>query len=57
MFNPQSNRGPEIEKNVTTLSEMVFRDFLGNNFFFGQTPTWSETVIYWGFGPFWAAGT
>ena len=36
---------------------MVFRNFLGNNFFSGQTPTWSETVIYWDFGPFWAAGT
>ena len=36
---------------------MVFRNFLGNNFFFGRTPTWSEKVIYWNFGPFWAAGT
>ena len=44
-------------KNVTTLSGMVFRNFLGSNFFSGRTPTWSETVIYWGFGPFWAAGT
>ena len=23
----------------------------------GRTPTWSETVIYGVFGPFWAAGT
>ena len=36
---------------------MVSHNFLGSNFFFGWTPTWSETVIYWGFGPFWAAGT
>ena len=45
---------------------MVFRSCLGDNFFFGrtpreriafvepfgQTPTWSETVIQWSFGAF-----
>ena len=36
---------------------MVFCNFLGNNLVFGLTATWSETVIYWGIGPFWAAGT
>ena len=25
-------------------------------FFFGRTPRWSRRVIYWAFGPFWAAG-
>ena len=28
-----------MEKNVTTLSGMVFRNFCGTNFFFGRTPT------------------
>ena len=32
---------------------MVFRNFLGNDFFFRSDPRRSETVIYWYFGPFW----
>ena len=35
---------------------MVFRNFLGNNFFSGRTPRWSLRVIYSVVGPFWAAG-
>ena len=38
-------QGSGIKKKVTTLSGMVSRNLLGNNFFFGRTPTWSETVI------------
>ena len=34
----------------------MFRNYLGNNFFFWSDPTWSATVIYWDSGPFWAAG-
>ena len=54
---PQSKRGPEIEKtNVTTLSGMVFRKFLGYHFFFGRTPTsrnrWPNGILA-RFGP-WA---
>ena len=44
------------KKNVTTPSRIIFRNFLGNNFFFGLTPRWSQRVVYWGFGLFWAAG-
>ena len=51
------NRGRPGWDFVLPLSGMVFHNFLRNNFFSGQTPTWSGTVIYWGFGPFWAAGT
>ena len=29
---------PKLAKNVTTLSGMLFRNFLGKNFFFGRTP-------------------
>ena len=36
---------------------MVFCNFLRNNLFPRRIPTWSETVINWDFGPFWAAGT
>ena len=25
--------------------------------YFPSDPRWSQRVIYWGFGPFWAAGT
>ena len=42
--------GAETEKNATTLSGMLFRNFLGNNFFFGRTPPRPESAIYWFFG-------
>ena len=42
---------------MTTPSGRVFRNFLGNNFYFDRTPRWSQKVIYWISGPFWATGT
>ena len=36
---PRAKGVPKPKKNVTTLSGMLFRNFLGNNFFFGWTPT------------------
>ena len=53
---PQSRRGPKIGKNVTTLSGIIFRNFLEKKKT-GRTPRWSQRVIYWSFGRFWAAGT
>ena len=59
---PQSNRGPEIEKiNVTTLSGMVFRNFLGTTFFSVRPPPVGngDSVVFWpvlGLGH-WAWGT
>ena len=35
---------------------MVFRKLLGNNFFPGRTPRWSQRVIYWVFDLFQHAG-
>ena len=48
---------PKSNKKVTTPSGITFRNFPGNTFFCGPAPRWSPRVIYWGFGPFWAAGT
>ena len=49
---------PKSRKKVTTLSGMVlvFRNCLGTTFFRSETNR-SETVIWWVFDPFWAAGT
>ena len=46
---PQSNRRPEIEKNVTALSGMVFRNFCGTNFFLvGPPPVGNgDLVVFW----------
>ena len=51
---PQINRGPEIEKNITMLCEIVFRNFLENFSSPGRTPTGRKR---WYFGLFWAWGT
>ena len=44
----RAERVPKSEKNVTTLSVMVFRNFLRNNVFFGQTPAGNgNLMVFW----------
>ena len=57
LFGPQSNRGHEVEKKCHHPIRDGFPQLSLEQLFFGRTPTWSETVSYWDFGPFWAAGT
>ena len=40
----QSRRGPKIKIKCYTLSGIIFRNFVGNNFL-RSDPTWSETAI------------
>ena len=47
----QSNRGPEIEKNVITLSGMGFRNF-PRHLFLQPDPHRPEIANQWGFRPF-----
>ena len=55
---PQSNRGPEIEKKMLPRYPGWFSPiFSATAFFLFGPPRCSETVIYWGFGPFLAAST
>ena len=54
---PEQQGSQNQEKNVTTLSGMFSRNFLGKKLFSGRTLKWSETVIYWSFGPCWATGS
>ena len=39
IFWTAEGKGPKNRKNVTTLSGLVSRNFLGDIFFFGWTPT------------------